>query len=176
MAIELQLLTGARPTEVRLARWREIKGDRWILPAERSKVDRPFEIHLSKQARAVLNRARELPGKAKGDDFILANNGEPLSTMAVARALARIADRVIEAGGIKLRPHDLRRTTRTMMARLGIAPHIAERCLGHLDANILARVYDGHDHRPEMIEAWDRVGAHLASLRAGGAEVVALRA
>jgi len=176
LAIELQLLTGARPTEVRLARWHEIKGDRWILSAERTKTDRPFEIHLSEQALAVLDRARELPRKAKGDDFILVNKGDALSPMAVARALARIADRVVEAGGIKLRPHDLRRTTRTMMARLGIAPHVGERCLSHLDASILARVYDGHDHRPEMIEAWDRVGAHLAALRAGGAEVVALRA
>ncbi len=177
LAIELQLLTGARPSEVRLATWREIRGDRWIIPSERSKVDRPFEIHLSPQARAVLAEAKRLPDKAaKIDGFILVNNGEPLDKMAVARALARIANRVVEAGGIKLRPHDLRRTTRTMMSRLGIAPHVAERCLGHLDANVLSRVYDGHDHRAEMIEAWERVGAHLAALRAGGAEVVALRA
>jgi len=176
LAIELQLLTGARPTEVRLARWCEIKGDRLILSPERTKTDRPFEVYLSEQALAVLDRARALPRQGKGQDFILTNKGEALSTMAVARALARIADRVVEAGGIKLRPHDLRRTTRTMMARLGIAPHIAERCLGHLDPNMLARIYDGHDHRPEMIEAWDKVGAHVAALRAGGAEVIAIRA
>ncbi len=103
-------------------------------------------------------------------------SGEPLDKMAVARALARIADRVIEAGGRKLRPHDLRRTTRTIMSRIGIAPHVAERCLNHLDANVLARVYDGHDHRAAMVEAWDKVGAHLSALRAGGAEVIPLRA
>lgn len=178
LAIEFQLLTGARPSEVRQATWGEIKGDRWLIPAERSKSDRPFEVHLSDAALAVLARARKLPkGKraVRGEGIILANKGEPLDKMAVARALARIATRVIEAGGRKLRPHDLRRTTRTIMSRIGIAPHVAERCLNHLDANVLARVYDGHDHRPAMIEAWDKVGAHLSALRLGGAEVVALR-
>ncbi len=180
LAIEFQLLTGARPSEVRLATWAEIKGDRWLIPAERSKSDRPFEVHLSDAALAVLARARKLPRTKKAarvEGFINANNeGEPLDKMAVARALARIADRVIEAGGRKLRPHDLRRTTRTIMSRIGIAPHVAERCLNHLDANVLARVYDGHDHRAAMVEAWDKVGAHLSALRAGGAEVIPLRA
>lgn len=182
LAIEFQLLTGARPSEVRLATWGEIKGDRWLIPAARSKSDRPFEVHLSAAALDVLAKARNLPRAtkarkaARGEEFILANKGEPLDKMAVARALARVAARVIEAGGRKLRPHDLRRTTRTIMSRIGIAPHVAERCLNHLDANLLARVYDGHDHRPAMNEAWDKVGAHLSALRTGGAEVIPLRA
>lgn len=183
LAIEFQLLTGARPSEVRLATWGEIKGDRWLIPADRSKSDRPFEVHLSAAALDVLARARKLPRAtkarkaARGEDFIHVNNeGLPLDKMAVARALARIADRVIAAGGRKLRPHDLRRTTRTVMSRIGIVPHVAERCLNHLDSNVLARVYDGHDHRPAMIEAWDKVGAHLSALRSGGAEVIPLRA
>lgn len=183
LAVEFQLLTGARPSEVRLATWGEIKGDRWLIPASRTKSDRPFEVHLSSAALDVLARARNLPRAtkarkaARGENFIHVNKeGEPLDKMAVARALARIAGRVIEAGGRKLRPHDLRRTTRTIMSRIGIPPHVAERCLNHLDANLLARVYDGHDHRPAMIEAWDKVGAHLSALRAGGAEVIPLRA
>jgi hypothetical protein len=62
------------------------------------------------------------------------------------------------------------------MSRIGVAPHVAERCLNHLVADILVRIYDGHDHRPAMIEAWDKVGAHMSALRAGGAEVIPLRA
>jgi len=33
----------------------------------------------------------------------------------------------------------------------------------------MRRVYDGHDYRAEMTEAWDKAGAHIAVLRSGGA-------
>lgn len=176
MAIEFALLTGARPSEVRLATWSEInlKAARWRLPAERTKSDRAFEIHLSEEAIALLRRAKKLP---RLDDSVFPGpRGIAMEKMAMARALSRLADRIVEAGGRKLRPHDLRRTTRTMMSRIGVPPHIAERCLGHLQRDPLERIYDGHDHREAMNDAWDRVGAHIASLKSGGAEVVALRA
>ena len=48
LAIEFQLLTGARPAEVRLAEWSEIDKARseWVLPAERVKTGREFRVHL----------------------------------------------------------------------------------------------------------------------------------
>ena len=33
----------------------------------------------------------------------------------------------------------------------------------------------GHDYSGEMADAWDRAGAHIASLRKGGAQVVEIR-
>lgn len=62
--------------------------------------------------------------------------------MAVARALSRIAERTKDEGGERARPHDLRRSFRTMLSRIGVAPHIAELCLGHVEG-IIRRVYDG---------------------------------
>ena len=84
--------------------------------------------------------------------------------MAVARALARIAERLADSGGKKLRPHDLRRTFRTMLSRLGIAPHVAELCMNHQETETMRRVYDGYDYRGEMKEAWDKAGARNHSL------------
>jgi integrase len=58
-AIEFALLTGARPSEVRLATWKEfdLKQGVWTLTSDRVKVDRPFRVHLSPQALALLEQA-----------------------------------------------------------------------------------------------------------------------
>jgi integrase len=64
LAIELQLLTGVRPGEARLASWDEIDLEKaaWHIPAERVKSGRMFIVHLSPAALALLDRARALRG------------------------------------------------------------------------------------------------------------------
>ncbi len=173
LAIEFQLLTGARPVEVRLATWSEINLDRdlWVLPAERVKSGREFRVHLSPQSIKLIERALSI--KSDKSDFLFPGaNGGALEKMAVARALSRLTERVADAGGKKLRPHDLRRTFRTMLSRLGVQPHIAELCMNHQETETMRRVYDGHDYGGEVAAAWDLAGAHLAALRSGGAHVI----
>jgi integrase len=172
-AIEFQLLTGARPGEVRLATWSEFRLDRsvWIIPADRVKSGREFRVHLSKQAVEVLERAREI--RTEKSDFVFpGSNGGALEKMAIARALSRIAERTSASNGKKLRPHDLRRTFRTMLSRLGIQPHVAELAMNHQESETLRRVYDGHDYTRELELAWEKAGAHLGALRHGGAVVI----
>jgi integrase len=166
LAIEFQLLTGARPAEVRLAEWSEFDRKRnvWTIPAERVKTGRPFRIDLSAAAGALLDRAAPLRAEKSSLVFPGAK-GKAMEKTAIARALRRLAARAPDADGKKLRPHDLRRTFRTMLSRLGIAPHIAELCMNHLETETMRRVYDGHDYSTEMKEAWHRAGAHLALLR-----------
>jgi integrase len=173
LAIELQLLTGARPGEVRNAEWHEFRLDRaqWVIPADRVKSGREFRVHLSVQAVEVLRRAEPLQSATSAYVFPGANGGA-MDKMAVARALARIAERAAERGGKKLRPHDLRRTFRTMLSRLGVQPHVAELCMNHQETETMRRVYDGHDYGAEVAAAWDKAGAHLAALRSGGAIVI----
>jgi integrase len=74
--------------------------------------------------------------------------------------------------------HDLRRTCRSGMARLGIDRLHAERALNHVSAQSrLERIYDTHDYEAETLAALRRWQAHVASLVAPlpGAEVVPLR-
>jgi len=80
-----------------------------------------------------------------GDFVFPGYAGAALEKMAIARALKRIAPRVTAKGGKALRPHDLRKTFRTMLSRLGVPPHVAELCLNHLETETMRRVYDGHD-------------------------------
>ena len=187
LAIEFQLLTGARPGEVREATWAEfnLKRSIWTIPAiDGRKSGREFRVHLSAQALAVLEQAKKIPS-SQGYVFPGANGatrdkskpetfGGAMEKMAVARALARLTERTLDDGGRKLRPHDLRRTFRTVLSRIGVAPHVAELCLNHQEKETMRRVYDGHDYTAEMADAWDRAGAHLQAIRDGAAQVVSI--
>ena len=119
----------------------------------------------------ILQRA-ELLRSDKSSFVFPGANGGAMEKMAVARALSRLAERVGERGGKRLRPHDLRRTFRTMLSRLGVLPHVAELCMNHQETQTMRRVCDGHDCSGETADAWDQAGAHLGALRGGGALVI----
>ena len=56
-----------------------------------------------------------------------------------------------------VRPHDLRRTARTWLGKLGTLPHVAERCLNHSLGHI-EKIYDQGDYLAERraaLEKWD---------------------
>jgi integrase len=52
--------------------------------------------------------------------------------------------------------HDLRRTARSLMARAGVRPEIAERVMGHAIAGVEG-VYDRHSYRDEKADALKRL-------------------
>ena len=184
LAVELQLLTGARPTEIRLAMWGEFDLDRslWTIPADRFKSDRDHKVHLSARAVDVLRRAQGIPrtevsgGKPLPHYVFPGARGAAMEKRAIGRALDRLADRTEKDGGKRLKPHELRKTLRTMMSRINIQAEIAELCIGHIEEETMRRVYDGHDYWPDMVDAWNRAGAHIDALMQGGAEVIELAA
>lgn len=72
--------------------------------------------------------------------------------------------------------HDLRRTVRTGLGRLGVLPHVAEAVLNHLPAKLI-RTYDRNTYVAEKRDALERWAGHLsvAIAQASGANVAALR-
>ena len=66
------------------------------------------------------------------------------------------------------RLHDLRRTCVSGMARLGVAPHVADKILNHQAGTIsgVAAVYQRHEFLTERQEALERWGAHVATILA----------
>ncbi|MFI4960306.1 MAG: hypothetical protein ACHP82_02495 [Hyphomicrobiales bacterium] len=61
--------------------------------------------------------------------------------------------------------HDLRRTFRTMHAKIGTPPHIAERLVNHVGAtSTVEKIYDRYTYMPEMKLAIKKYDAHLAAL------------
>jgi integrase len=80
------------------------------------------------------------------------------------------------AAGVTFTPHDLRRTARTLMSRLGVAEDIAELAIGHVRADLIAR-YDKDEARVGRSDTFERVFAQVAALLGAraGAAVIPLR-
>lgn len=62
-------------------------------------------------------------------------------------------------------PHDLRRTTRTQLSKLGCPADIAEAVIGHLPTGIKG-VYDRHTYDKERREWLTKISAHYEALAA----------
>jgi integrase len=58
-------------------------------------------------------------------------------------------------------PHDFRRTLRMHLSRLGIALHIAEKCLNH-SLTKLGKTYDKHTYRTNGAKHW-KCGQRLST-------------
>lgn len=67
LALEFLALTATRSGETRLARWEEIDGTTWTIPADRSKMGRPHRVPLSVRALEILREAEAL---SDGSDLI----------------------------------------------------------------------------------------------------------
>ncbi|MCU7376103.1 site-specific integrase [Paucibacter sp. O1-1] len=62
-------------------------------------------------------------------------------------------------------PHDMRRTSATMMQALGVDPNVIDRCQNHvLQGSKVRRHYMLHDYAEEKRQAWDKLGKHLDRL------------
>jgi integrase len=145
----------------------------WRLPAQRSKNRKPHVMPIPGPLLADL--VALTPHGVSGEYRLLGHvKGGALSGFSKVKA------RVDEASGVTgWRFHDLRRTVRTRLAALGVAPDIAERALNHVSAvGALVQVYDRHDYQTEILAAlrqWQGALGVLVGKTAAGAEVVPLR-
>lgn len=195
----LLLLTLQRRTEVAEMRWEEISPDltTWTIPAERTKNNKAHIVHLSEPARHVLAALHRQTNPKTGaiSTYVFTNTGRtPISDFSGAKERL---EKLIEADPAKnssgkevcalpapgWRLHDLRRTGVTVMARLGIGPHVADRVLNHVQGTIkgVAAVYQRHEFLKEREIALDRWAVHVLELGEGAAldgasgKVVSLR-
>ena len=168
--VRLLMLTGCRREEIGLLRWSEIDMDaRTItLPAERTKNGQQHVVPLSETAVKVL---LSVP-RRESRDYVFGRNGAGYSNWSEAK---RRLDALVELKE-PWTLHDLRRTVRTGMGGLGIAPHIAEAVLNHLPAKLI-RTYDRNTYTAEKRDALERWASHLAIAiaQASGANVVKLK-
>jgi integrase len=156
--VELLALTGQRREEVAQVTWDELDlaSQSWTLPASRTKNGKPHIVHLSKEAIAVLMRRPRL-GK-----FVFSLSGT--KAFQGFSAAKRELDQLSQVTGWRL--HDLRRTCVSGMARVGVAPHVADKVLNHQSGTIsgVAAVYQRHEFLVERKDALERWGTHVAGL------------
>ncbi|WP_245444501.1 site-specific integrase [Microvirga sp. KLBC 81] len=158
--VEMLALTGQRRDEVGRMAWAHVDLDKglWIVPGEHAKNGKPHTVHLSPPALALLNQT------PRTGDLVFSGDGTTLF-QGYSKAKARL-DRLSGVGDWTL--HDLRRTVVSGIARLGVAPHVADKILNHQSGTIsgVAAVYQRHEFMAERREAMRLWGVHVTSLAA----------
>jgi len=157
--VELLALTGQRREEVSQLRPQDLDmdGRTWTIPSSLAKNGKPHIVHLSDQAMKVLEQRKPWIG-----GLVFSRCGR--KSFQGFSGMKRELDDISGVRGWRL--HDLRRTCVSGMARLGIAPHVADKILNHQTGTIsgVAAVYQRHQFLEERRQAMDRWGAHIEAL------------
>jgi integrase len=180
----LLLLTAQRESEVAGMRWSELNLDKqiWTIPRGRTKSDRAHVVHLSDFAAEIL---RSLP--RLGDLVFPTRTGRAISSFAKAkdRLDALMVLQLREATGNpdaeieRWVVHDLRRSSTTFLARLNVAPHVADKILNHTAGTIrgVAATYNRFQYLGERKAALVALGLFVENLvRPGPTKVVPIAA
>jgi integrase len=138
--------------------WGEIdlKKSMWTLGAQRTKNGRPHLVHLSAPSVAVIKRMPRV------GIYVFSLTGNlPFNAFSKAK---RQLDGLAHVTGWRL--HDLRRTAVSGMARLGVAPHVADKILNHTAGAIsgVAAVYQRHEFLSERSDALAKWGQHVTDI------------
>jgi integrase len=153
--VEMLALTGQRREEVARMAWAEVDfvSRHWTLPGTRTKNGKTHVVQLSDLAVAVI---RAQPCVSTW--IFPAGGGRPFIQFSSGKRRIDVL-----SGVLGWRLHDLRRTTVSGMARLGVAPHVADKILNHASGTIsgVAAVYQRHEFMQEREDALKRWSAHV---------------
>ena len=159
--VKVLVLTGQRRDEVARMEWSEIDfGDKlWTLPRERVKNDEKHEVPLSDAAIAVLKSVPRIAGSR----YVFTTNGKGPSS-GYSKGKRRLGALLSDMPPWRL--HDLRRTTASGMARLGINLPVIEKVLNHASGSFagIVGVYQKHGFSQEKRRALEAWGAFVAGL------------
>jgi len=176
--VKLLILTGQRKGEVAGMAGSELDTALWMIPGERTKNRAAHRVPLSDAAIAII----ESQDRVVDRDLLFGDGAGPFSGWS--RCKRRLDERIAgvrkAAGRKPMKPwilHDLRRTVRTRLGKLGITPHVSEAVLNHLPAT-LVQTYDRHDYTEEKREALETWASHVETItspiRAKGVSVRAI--
>jgi integrase len=167
-ALKLILVTAQRPGEVAQIHRDQIKEKWWTIPAEvAGKNEREHRVYLT-------DTALKLIGDGKGHIFPSERGKRGhISENALSQAINRgyLSDDIVKVVGrrkIKARkepyfgmkpwsPHDLRRTARTNMARVGVSDEVGEEVMNHIKPGVVG-VYNKYRYDEEKkvaLQKWE---------------------
>ena len=164
--IQLLILTGQRRSEIANLNTDWLDREAWTVtvPPLHYKTDRQHTYPLSAPAIAIVKELpsyKALPEKLDKAYFLFPTDkgDKPINGFSKSKQQldAKIEELAKKAGLPPLEPwtvHDIRRSVKTGMSRLGV-PHLhSEQVLGHVLPGI-GGVYDVHDYMPEKRTALD---------------------
>ena len=157
LALQLMILTFARTTELRAARWSEIENldgnePLWRIPADRMKMRREHIVPLAPQSVAVLRELRGLPGSAAGPFLFPSPSREGhMSNNTMLYALYSMGYHG------RATVHGFRSMASTALNEMGFRSDVIERQLAHQDQNSVRAAYNRAQYlveRRAMMERW----------------------
>ena len=157
LSLKLMLITGQRKIECLHLKYSEIDNSGWwTIPKEISKNGKPHRVFLSPKANEVITLAKELLPES---DWVFPSprTGKPFIGSSIDHALRDIkAQEIIK---VDFTPHDLRRTTSSMMTSMGIPLLTVSKILNYSEARVTAKHYDHYAYdkeKKDAMRAWDR--------------------
>jgi integrase len=157
MALRLMVLTFARTTELRAARWSEFENldgsePVWRIPAERMKMKRKHIVPLAPQAIAVLNELRDLSDRPSNAFLFPSPSREKcMSNNTMLFALYRMGYHS------RATVHGFRAMASTALNEMGFRPDVIERQLAHQEQNSVRAAYNRAEYlgeRRAMMQHW----------------------
>jgi integrase len=156
--VEVLTLTGQRRDEVGRMAWQDLDLSRklWVIPGEHAKNGKPHLVQLSGPTLAILGAL------SRTGELLFSCDGKTLF-QGYSKAKARLNHL---SGVSDWTLHDLRRTVVSGMARLGVAPHVADKILNHQSGTIsgVAAVYQRHEFLKERKHALELWGEHIQAV------------
>lgn len=176
LAVKLLLALACRKMELFGAKWDEFdfSNNLWRIPSTRVKTGESRELAL---APSVVEWLQELKVRACSSDFVFPARRESkkkrfahVSPDTTWRALHEL-NHGLEAFTV----HDLRRTSRSLMADIGVPFDVAEKILGHKLPG-LAHVYDRGNSREQQRTGLVKVAMKIVFLEnnAGASNVIGI--
>jgi integrase len=149
--------------EILWMRWSEIDEPThwWSIPGERTKNGKAQRVFLTPMARASLKAMRDYQQEKKiVSEFVFTTPRSKTQPVTGAKHIVkRIREKtktLSESGeALDFRPHDLRRTVATLMAKNGVSHEIVKKVLNHTDRDVTS-IYDRHSYDTEKRRAWER--------------------
>ncbi len=154
--VRFALLTAQRKDKVASLRWEDVTVDGiWNIPAEHREKGNAGALVLPDAALAVIRGQKRIAD----NPYVFAGRGGYFKGFSPRkRAFNK------KVGNLpRWTIHDLRRTARSLMSRAGVAPHIAERVMGHAIDGVEG-VYDRHQYLEEKAEALRRLAGLVETI------------
>jgi integrase len=165
--VQMLLLTAQRLDKVRTMRHIDVSADGvWTIRTEAREKGNAGQLPLPQLALKIIARRPRFVT----NDFVFAGNKGAITNVQAAKVAL---EKQSATSGWRI--HDLRRTARSLMSRAHVAPHIAERSLGHALGPI-EQVYDRHPFTAEKGAALRRLASLIERIVLGppGGNVVEL--
>jgi integrase len=159
---KMLLIAGQRKTETMYMRWDQIKGDVWTIPKELAKGKRAHDVVLSDFAQEIIRNQHERSGDS---EYVFKS---PVDENMPLQSIKRAKEHIQDNSKVEdFRPHDLRRTFATNLAKLGVDRTVLGKILSHKGLsrdNQVTAIYDRHNYLKEKREAMNKWSRKLKQI------------